>query len=70
MAGLRAARDPASLTGLSNRSRFAIGSFGRTGLPDDFADAIVSIEALQDAPDKRSALADFARNGPLCLATA
>jgi SAM-dependent methyltransferase len=61
IAGLRAARDRAVHTGLSERSRFELGSFERTGLPDGFADAIVSIEALQYAANKRSAMTEFAR---------
>jgi SAM-dependent methyltransferase len=59
--GLRAARSRAARTGLAGRSRFQPGSFEQTGLPDDSADAIVSIEAFQYAPDKRSAIAEFAR---------
>jgi SAM-dependent methyltransferase len=60
-AGLLAARQRAARAGLDGRSRFEQGSFERTGLPDNSADAIVSIEAFQYAPDKRAAMAEFAR---------
>jgi len=60
-AGLRAARDRAARTGLADRSRFQLGTFERTGLPDESVDVIVSFEALQYAPDKRAALGEFSR---------
>jgi SAM-dependent methyltransferase len=61
IAGLRVARDRALHVGLRQRSRFEQGSFERTGLPDGFADAVVSVEALQYASNKRSAMTEFAR---------
>jgi len=60
-AGLRAARHRAAQAGLDGRSRFQPGTFERTGLPDGSADAVVTIEALQYAPDKRSAITEFTR---------
>lgn len=60
-AGLRAARHRAAQAGLDDRSQFQTGTFERTGLPDASADAVVTIEALQYAPDKRSAITEFTR---------
>lgn len=60
-AGLVTARQRAANTGLGERSRFQVGSFEQTELPDDTADVAMTIEAFQYAPDKRAALAEFAR---------
>lgn len=60
-AGLAAARERARQMGLSQRSEFRRGTFERTGLADAVADAAMTIEAFQYAPDKRAALAEFAR---------
>jgi SAM-dependent methyltransferase len=60
-AGLNAARRRAEQVGLAGRSRFEQGTFEQTGLADQEADAVMSIEAFQYAPDKRAALAEFAR---------
>jgi SAM-dependent methyltransferase len=60
-AGLAAARQRAAHTGLADRSRFAQGTFERTGLDDQSSDAVMSIEAFQYAPDKRAASAELAR---------
>ena len=43
------------------RADFRVGTFARTGLPDCSADAIVSFDALQYAPDKAAASAEMAR---------
>jgi SAM-dependent methyltransferase len=59
--GLAAARHRAARVGLDDRSRFQSGTFERTGLPDRAADAVMSIDAFQYAPDKRAALAEFLR---------
>lgn len=59
--GLAAAAERARRVGYADRSRFVEGTFEQTGLPDRAADAIVSIEAFQYAPDKRAALAEFRR---------
>ena len=60
-AGLAAAEARARRVGLDKRSRFVEGTFEQTGLDDEAADALMSIEALQYAPDKRAALAEFLR---------
>jgi SAM-dependent methyltransferase len=60
-AGLAAARQRAGDVGLTQRARFAAGAFGHTGLGDGSADAVMSVDALQYAPDKRTALAEMIR---------
>jgi ubiquinone/menaquinone biosynthesis C-methylase UbiE len=60
-AGLAAARQRASRTGLDGRSRFEQGSFENTQLPGSSAGVVMSIEAFQYAPDKRAGLREFAR---------
>jgi ubiquinone/menaquinone biosynthesis C-methylase UbiE len=47
--------------GLSGRASFAPGSFETTGLPRASADAVMTIDALQYAPDKKKALTEVAR---------
>jgi ubiquinone/menaquinone biosynthesis C-methylase UbiE len=47
--------------GMSGRATFAQGSFSATGLPSGSADAVMTVDALQYAPDKRKALAEVAR---------
>jgi SAM-dependent methyltransferase len=47
--------------GLTDRTNFVVGTFADTGLPDSFADGIMSEDALQYAPDKRSSFAEAAR---------
>jgi SAM-dependent methyltransferase len=46
---------------LAVRATFRVGTFARTGLPDGCADAVVSFDALQYAPDKASAFTEIAR---------
>jgi SAM-dependent methyltransferase len=60
-AGLAAARGRASRVGLDGRSRFHLGTFESTGLPDGTADAAMSIDAFQYAPDKAAALTEVVR---------
>jgi len=60
-AGLAAARQRAGNVGLTRRARFAAGAFEHTGLSGSSADAVMSVDALQYAPDKRSALAEMIR---------
>lgn len=55
-AGARAAR-----MGLAEHARFAVASFDKTGLDSSSVDAIMSEDAIQYAPDKRSVMAEFAR---------
>jgi SAM-dependent methyltransferase len=51
----------AATLGLADSASFVVGAFASTGLPSDFADGITSEDALQYAPDKRSAFAEAAR---------
>ena len=60
-AGLEAARLRAETVGLGGRSQFRRGTFEQTGLDPASADAVMSIEAFQYAPDKRAALGEIAR---------
>jgi ubiquinone/menaquinone biosynthesis C-methylase UbiE len=60
-AGLKTARDRAGKVDLAQRARFQHGTFERTGLPDSSADALMTIEAFQYAPDKAAACAEFFR---------
>ena len=60
-AGLAAARARALRVGLGDRARFQEGTFQQTGLPDGAADAVMTIEAFQYAPDKRAAVSEFHR---------
>lgn len=60
-AGLRTARARACDAGLAGRARFQMGTFEQTNLPSCGADAVMSVEAFQYAPDKRAAVAEFLR---------
>jgi SAM-dependent methyltransferase len=60
-AGLSLARERARRVGLEERATFVRGSFVATGLEEGAADAVVTIEAFQYAPDKRAALAEIRR---------
>jgi ubiquinone/menaquinone biosynthesis C-methylase UbiE len=60
-AGLALARQRAATVGLADRARFQRGTFARTGLTDACADAVMTVEAFQYAPDKDAALREFAR---------
>jgi SAM-dependent methyltransferase len=60
-AGIAAARARAQRVGLGSRASFQQGTFERTGLADGAADAVMTIEAFQYAPNKRAALAEFHR---------
>jgi SAM-dependent methyltransferase len=60
-AGLAAARERARRVSLTERSRFTEGTFERTGLADQAADAVMSVDAFQYAPDKQAAMAEFFR---------
>ena len=70
-AGVAAARQRARAVGLQDRARFEQGTFEHTGLPDATGDAVMTVEALQYAPDKRAALAELLRvlrpGGPLAV---
>ncbi|MBI1886349.1 MAG: class I SAM-dependent methyltransferase [Chloroflexi bacterium] len=47
--------------GLSESTRFALGTFAATGLESTSLDAAMSVDSLQHAPDKRAALTEAAR---------
>jgi SAM-dependent methyltransferase len=51
----------AAVLGLSERARFAVGSFADTGLASASADGAMSEDALQYAADKHAAFAEAAR---------
>ncbi len=51
----------ANSLGLAAVARFVVGSFDGTGLEDASADAVMSEDALQYAPDKRAAAKEAAR---------
>jgi len=59
--GLAAARRRAAAVGMSDRATFQQGTFEHTGLADEAVDSLMSIEAFQYAPNKRAAVAEFAR---------
>ena len=61
IAGLTAARQRAKAVGLEGRSRYVEGTFARTGLDDAIANAVMTIEAFQYAPDKGAALTELRR---------
>lgn len=60
-AGLAAAQQRARTVGLADRARFQQGTFEHTDLPDAAADAAMTVEAFQYAPDKQAALIEFSR---------
>lgn len=70
---LVSARAQAVRLGLADRAEFQLGSFAATGLPDGFADAIMSVDALLFTPDKEAAFRELARiarpGGRLVLTT-
>jgi SAM-dependent methyltransferase len=47
--------------GMKGRAEFRHGSFEQTGLPGQSADAVMTVDALQYAPDKTRAVAEVAR---------
>jgi SAM-dependent methyltransferase len=47
--------------GMTGASRFLVGSFEQTGLPAGCADAVMTVDAIQYALDKRAALAEMGR---------
>jgi ubiquinone/menaquinone biosynthesis C-methylase UbiE len=55
------AAERAERLGMASSARFAAGSFAETGLEAASMDAAMSVDALQYAPDKHSALREFAR---------
>jgi SAM-dependent methyltransferase len=59
--GLAAARRRAVATELADRATFQHGTFSATNLSDASADAIMTVEAFQYAPNKGAALTEFFR---------
>jgi SAM-dependent methyltransferase len=55
------AQKRASSLGLDARAKFAVGTFDSIGLADLSLDAMMTLDALQYAPDKAAAFAEFAR---------
>ena len=53
--------DNALSLGMSERAEFAQGSFEATGIASGSADAVMSVDSLQYAPDKTKALDEVAR---------
>ena len=60
VAGIAAARARAQMVG-AEHARFQAGTFERTGLGDASADAVMTIEAFQYAPDKARSYAELWR---------
>jgi SAM-dependent methyltransferase len=60
-AALTRASELAGAVGLGDRAEFHLGSFGATGLETASTDAVMSVDALQYAPDKAAAFAEAAR---------
>lgn len=59
--GIAQATARSERVGLADRSTFRLGSFEATGLDDAFADAAMTIDALQYSLDKAAALAEISR---------
>lgn len=59
--GVTRAQARSRRVGLAESSAFRVGSFEDTGLPDHYADAAMTVDALQYSTDKRSALQEVAR---------
>ncbi len=55
------ATERATALAMHDHAEFAPGSFEATGLPSDSADAVMTVDALQYAPDKTTALIEVAR---------
>jgi SAM-dependent methyltransferase len=59
--GIAAATARAAALGLQERATFHVGSFAATGLTSASVDGILTVDALQYAPDKAAAYAEMAR---------
>lgn len=55
------ASERVAAVGMEGKATFAPGTFEATGLPSASADAVMTVDALQYAPDKKKALAEVAR---------
>lgn len=60
-AGLAEARLRADRVGLTDRARYERGTFATTGLGEGSADGVLSVDAIQYAPDKRAVFAEVFR---------
>ena len=58
---VRKATERVGPLGLEDRATFRQGTFADTGLPEASADAVMTVDALQYAPDQAAALAEVAR---------
>ena len=58
---LSSARERAAELGLTSRVTYELGDFAAIPVPSNSADALMSIDALLFAPDKRSALVEISR---------
>lgn len=59
--GVTQARNRAAEMGLANHASFVVADAAATGLPTSYADAGMSIDALQFMPDKTAVLAEVRR---------
>lgn len=59
--GIAAATSRAAELGLADVASFRVGSFAATGLGDASVDGVLTVDALQYAPDKAAAYAEMAR---------
>ena len=60
-AGLAEARKRCKRTGIAHRGRYQQGTFAATGIADGAADAALSVDALQYAPDKAQVFSEAHR---------
>jgi ubiquinone/menaquinone biosynthesis C-methylase UbiE len=58
---LEHARKRAGHAGMSGRAEFLRGTFAATGLEGSSVDSVMTVDALQYAPDKRAAIEEVAR---------
>ena len=59
--GVAQAEARSERVGLAATSKFLVGTFERTGLPDACADAVLTIDAIQYSLDKAAAIAECRR---------
>jgi SAM-dependent methyltransferase len=60
-AGLAAARARAARVGYADRARYVVGTFAATGLGDASVEGVLSVDAIQYAPDKRAVFREARR---------
>lgn len=59
--GVKYARERAARAGMQARARYEVGTFAETCLDANSVDGMMSVDALQYAPDKAAALGEMAR---------